>query len=100
MAPSQPSVPLAGRVEIVTGSSCGIGRAITIHLDKLGARLVIDYSTKSADVERVEINDLPPREEITGKRPRAIVAQAEIRFKPGEIAIQIDKSIFRVLMFN
>ncbi|CAN8271980.1 unnamed protein product [Cochlearia groenlandica] len=78
MAPSQPSVPLTGRVEIVIGSSCGIGRAIAIHLAKLVARLVIDYLTKYADVERVEINDLPPREEIIGKRPRAIVAQANI----------------------
>ncbi|CAN8301670.1 unnamed protein product [Cochlearia groenlandica] len=78
MAPSQPSVLLAGRVAIVTDSSRGIGRAIAIHLAKLGVRLVIDYSTKSADVERVEINDLSPREEITGKRPRAIVAQANI----------------------
>ncbi|CAN8260511.1 unnamed protein product [Cochlearia groenlandica] len=80
-AQSQRPLPLAGRVAIVTGSSRGIGKAIAIHLAELGARLVINYSTQSADAERVaaEINDLPPREEIiTGKGPRAIVVQANV----------------------
>ncbi|KFK37784.1 hypothetical protein AALP_AA3G028800 [Arabis alpina] len=53
---TQPSVPLAGRVAIVTGSSCGIGRAIAIHL---GARIVVNYTFESADAEPVaaEINN-------------------------------------------
>ncbi|ESQ49687.1 hypothetical protein EUTSA_v10021320mg [Eutrema salsugineum] len=77
---SQTPLPLAGRVAIVTGSSRGIGRAIAIHLAELGARIVVNYTTKSADAERVaaEINDLPAREEITGKGPRAIVVQANV----------------------
>uniref|UniRef100_A0A1J3I1B2 Short-chain type dehydrogenase/reductase n=1 Tax=Noccaea caerulescens TaxID=107243 RepID=A0A1J3I1B2_NOCCA len=87
---SQPPLPLAGRVAIVTGSSRGIGRAIAIHLAELGARIVVNYTSKSADAERVaaEINDLPAREEITGKGPRAIVVQANVS-EPSQV-----KSLF------
>ncbi|KFK37834.1 hypothetical protein AALP_AA3G035300 [Arabis alpina] len=76
----QPPLPLAGRVAIVTGSSRGIGRAIAIHLAELGARIVVNYTSKSADAERVaaEINGFPTREEITGKGSRAIVVQAKV----------------------
>ncbi|CAH2055151.1 unnamed protein product [Thlaspi arvense] len=87
---SQPPLPLAGRVAIVTGSSRGIGRAIAIHLAELGARIVVNYTSKSADAERVaaEINDFPAREEITGKGPRAIVVQANVS-EPSQV-----KSLF------
>ncbi|KFK37835.1 hypothetical protein AALP_AA3G035400 [Arabis alpina] len=87
---SQPPVPLAGRVAIVTGSSRGIGRAIAIHLAELGARIVVNYTSKSDDAERVatEINDLPAREVVTGKGPRAIVVKANVS-EPSEV-----KSLF------
>ncbi|VVA96396.1 unnamed protein product [Arabis nemorensis] len=86
----QPPLPLAGRVAIVTGSSRGIGRAIAIHLAELGARIVVNYTSKSTDAERVaaEINDFPASEEITGKGRRAIVVQANVS-EPSQV-----KSLF------
>ncbi|RID41813.1 hypothetical protein BRARA_J01742 [Brassica rapa] len=57
-AASSPPYSLAGRVAIVTGSSRGIGRAIAIHLAELGAKVVINYTTRSTDADQVasEIN--------------------------------------------
>ncbi|KAF8045252.1 hypothetical protein N665_5337s0001 [Sinapis alba] len=83
---AQSSLPLAGRVAIVTGSSRGMGRAIAIHLAELGARVVVNYTTKSAEAELVaaEINGLP----ATGKGPRAIVVQANVS-EPSQV-----KSLF------
>ncbi|KAK9155052.1 hypothetical protein Sjap_002532 [Stephania japonica] len=48
-----PQVPLDGRTAIVTGASRGIGRAIALHLASLGANLVLNYYSGSADADLV-----------------------------------------------
>ncbi|KMZ74797.1 Short-chain dehydrogenase/reductase family protein [Zostera marina] len=52
------SLPLYGRVAIVTGGSRGIGRAIATHIASLGANVVIGYLSNSSLAEQVtsEIN--------------------------------------------
>lgn len=45
------SLPLAGRVAIVTGATRGIGRAIAIHLHSLGARVTLNYVSSSSEAE-------------------------------------------------
>ncbi|KAM3374684.1 NADPH-dependent aldehyde reductase-like protein, chloroplastic [Capsicum galapagoense] len=65
--------PLQDRVAIVTGSSRGIGKAIALHLASLGAKLVINYSSNSAQADEVvsQINS-------TSDYPRAIAVKANI----------------------
>ncbi|XP_020219807.1 NADPH-dependent aldehyde reductase-like protein, chloroplastic [Cajanus cajan] len=69
---SQP-LPLQDRVAIVTGSSRGIGREIALHLASLGARLVINYTSDSAQAHAVaaQIN-------ANSATPRAVVVQADV----------------------
>ncbi|KAJ6434074.1 hypothetical protein OIU84_017727 [Salix udensis] len=69
------SPPLDGRVAIVTGASGGIGRAIAIHLHSLGARVVINYASKSnrADLLASELNAAAP-----SSHPQAIAIKADV----------------------
>ncbi|KAF3566472.1 hypothetical protein DY000_02018660 [Brassica cretica] len=75
--PFYPPYSLAGRVAIVTGSSRGIGRAIAIHLAELGAKVVINYTTRSTDADQVaaEINSSAS---ANGPEPVAFVFRADI----------------------
>ncbi|KAK7286535.1 hypothetical protein RJT34_21593 [Clitoria ternatea] len=74
MATSQSqSLPLQDRVAIVTGSSRGIGREIALHLASLGARLVINYTSNSAQADSVaaQIN-------ANSTTPRAISLRGDV----------------------
>ncbi|KAL0751302.1 hypothetical protein Bca101_033305 [Brassica carinata] len=75
-AASTPPYSLAGRVAIVTGSSRGIGRAIAIHLAELGAKVIVNYTTRSTDADQVaaEIKF----NSSAGTSPVAVVFRADI----------------------
>lgn len=77
MAAASSVSSLAGRVAIVTGSSRGIGRAVAIHLAELGAKIVINYTTRSTEADQVsaEINS---SSDAAGPEPIAVVFRADI----------------------
>lgn len=45
---------LAGKVAVVTGGSRGIGRAICLHLTRLGAKVVINYVSRPEAAEETK----------------------------------------------
>ncbi|KAL5550213.1 hypothetical protein UlMin_000389 [Ulmus minor] len=69
------TLPLQDRVAIVTGASRGIGRAIALHLASLGARLVINYTSNSAQADLLvsQINN-----SHASSAPRAIAVRADV----------------------
>ncbi|KAG4938215.1 hypothetical protein AAZX31_16G039400 [Glycine max] len=69
------SKPLQDRVAIVTGSSRGIGREIALHLASLGARLVVNYTSNSAQADSVAAQINAGSATTT---PRAVVVQADV----------------------
>lgn len=73
MASASQSLPLQDRVAIVTGSSRGIGKEIALHLASLGARIVVNYTSNSAQAHSVaaQIN-------ANSATPRAVVVQADV----------------------
>ncbi|KAL6005204.1 hypothetical protein ACLOJK_005766 [Asimina triloba] len=73
------SARLDGRVAIVTGASRGIGRAIALHLASLGAHLVLNYTSSSAEAEklanRINSSSAPSP---SPSPPRAIAVRANV----------------------
>ncbi|KAK9123423.1 hypothetical protein Sjap_013025 [Stephania japonica] len=70
------ALPLQNRVAIVTGASRGIGRAIALHLASMGANLIINYASNSAQAQLLadQINSSSP----SSPHPRAIPVQADV----------------------
>lgn len=87
-ASNSSSLPLAGRVAIVTGASRGIGRAIAIHLHSLGARVALNYvsSSSEADLLASELNASSPPSE-----PAAISVRADVS-DPDQITYLFDQT--------
>ncbi|ESQ41821.1 hypothetical protein EUTSA_v10014401mg [Eutrema salsugineum] len=88
-AASSPSFSLAGRVAIVTGSSRGIGRAVAIHLAELGAKIVVNYTTRSTDADQVaaEINSSAVAGGVS--EPIAVVFRADVS-EPSQVESLFD----------
>jgi 3-oxoacyl-[acyl-carrier protein] reductase len=65
------TLPLAGRVALVTGSSRGIGRATALRLAQMGADVAINYRSDEAGARAVVT-------EIEALGRRAVAAQADV----------------------
>lgn len=83
---SRLSLSLEGRVAIVTGGSRGIGRAISLHLRSLGAKLVINYVSNSnqAQLLATDLNSGSPC-------PVAITVQADVS-NPDQVKLLFDRA--------
>eukprot|EP00257_Ricinus_communis_P008156 XP_002525441.2 NADPH-dependent aldehyde reductase-like protein, chloroplastic [Ricinus communis] len=69
------SLPLNSRVAIVTGASRGIGRAISIHLHSLGAKVVLNYASSSTQADHLasELNA-----SASASHPHAVAIKADV----------------------
>ena len=65
------ATPLAGKVAIITGSSKGIGRQTALHLSKLGAKVVVNYSSSNSTAADAVVAEL-------GGSENAIALQADV----------------------
>ncbi|MFS8004801.1 putative short-chain dehydrogenase/reductase SDR, NAD(P)-binding domain superfamily [Helianthus anomalus] len=74
--PQTTQFPLQDRVAIVTGGSRGIGKAISLHLASLGAKLVINYNSNSTQSDLVvsEINSKSQSQSATAISVKADVS--------------------------
>lgn len=83
------TLPLNGRVAIVTGASRGIGRAIAIHLRSLGAKIVINYAASSnqADLLASELNS----SSAAVDNPVAVAVKADVS-SPDDVKSLFDRA--------
>ncbi|KAJ8641710.1 hypothetical protein MRB53_018404 [Persea americana] len=93
---SSTAYPLQGRVAIVTGASRGIGRTVALHLASLGANLVLNYATSSAqaDLLAAEISSSPsPSRAVAVQANVSVAAQVKSLFDQAESAFSAQPHI-------
>lgn len=80
MASSPSALLLKGRVAIITGGSRGIGRAIALHFNSLGAKLVINYASNSTQADQLvsELNSTTAEVTTSDTQPQAIAIKADV----------------------
>jgi 3-oxoacyl-[acyl-carrier protein] reductase len=71
MAAASTTMPLDGRVALVTGGSRGIGREVSSHLAVLGARVVVNYASNPAKAEELVA-------ELASRGLRAVAVRADV----------------------
>ncbi|GAB4851416.1 hypothetical protein Ancab_030818 [Ancistrocladus abbreviatus] len=71
------TLPLQDRVAIVTGAAGGIGKVVALHLASLGAKLVINYLSKSIQAQKI-VSEINSSWSTTSSSPRAIAIHADI----------------------
>ena len=81
------SLPLNGKVSLITGASRGIGAATATKLASLGSDVVVNYRSKSARAERVcqEIRKL-------GRKATAVQADLTNEFETAAMMSDIQKT--------
>ncbi|KAM1003273.1 hypothetical protein ACFX13_003646 [Malus domestica] len=84
---TQTTLPLNGRVAIVTGGSRGIGRAIATQLHSAGARVVINYASSNSTQADQLVSEL--NHETT--QLRAIAVRADVS-DPDQVKQLFEKS--------
>ncbi|KAL5767922.1 hypothetical protein ACOSQ2_014705 [Xanthoceras sorbifolium] len=82
------SLPLEGRLVVVTGASRGIGKAIAGHLHSLGARVAINYASNSTEADLL-VSELNTSN--TYAQPQAIAVRADIS-DPDQVKLLFDRT--------
>jgi 3-oxoacyl-[acyl-carrier protein] reductase len=82
------TLPLDGKVALVTGASRGIGRAAAVALAKIGATVAVNYKTRGQEAEAVsrEIQDM-------GGRVVALQADVSIAADVNRMVRQVESQL-------